>query len=198
MTGKVLAAGAVLAGAVGAYLLTGNVPNQPAAYDVQGGAVATTCWTIAVEVPCDTGRFPPAICPGADDEIVTVLVRAPVDPTVIPAALLGIADRVTPFMDTAKETPASCPTNGKILQVVGPADDGPTCVLGDVTGGGAGRRAGRCCAPTCACAGPICVQVPAVEVAGHEGVGDRRLCRVVRAAGSPPPAAITYCDARGL
>jgi hypothetical protein len=199
MTGKILAATAVLAGAVGIYLATGSVPNQPAAFDSQGGAVVTTCWTVNVDVPCDTGRFPPAICPAnsIDDEMVTVVLRAPTNPSLVPSALIGLADRVAPLVDTMKETPGTCPTNGKVLQVIGLADDGPTCVHGDVTGGGAGRRVGKCCGPTCACAGAFCVQVPAVEFAGHE-VGDHRVCRLVRASGSPPPAAVAYCDSKGL
>lgn len=196
---KALAAAAVLAGVVAIYLRTGSMPDVPSSWDVAGGPVATTCWTVDVNVPCDTGRLPPAVCPTTDDEIVRVVLRAPTDPAALPAALLELGGRAEGLVDSYRETPASCPTNGKVLQVVGPADDGATCVAGDVTGGGAARRFGRCCHDsTCACAGTFCVRVPRVEVAGHEGVGERRLCRAVRAGASPPAQLVTYCSSRGL
>lgn len=204
MTKKILAGLGMLGLVVAYYVANGNVPNQNdprlAAWDVNGGAIVTTCFTADVEVPCDTAPFSgTGVCPTSLEEIVRVRFRGPVDDANLPATLSATASRAVGLVDSIKETPGNCPGNGKVLEVVGTADDGATCVLGDVTGGGQTRRVGRCCNATdCACAGPVCVQCPKVEVAGHEGVCDRRICRAVRAAGSPPAQAVSFCDARGL
>lgn len=193
MNAKTLAAAAALSGVVAIYLATRTIPAPPAAWDVNGGAVVTTCWNADIQLPCDTGLFPASVCPDTQDQIVHVRLRAPTDVNSLPSQFQAVDPRVVGMVDSYKETPTDCPTNGKVLEVVGLADGGTACVLGDVQDA-SGRRIGRCCAAGCSCASQWCKQVPAVEVAGHEGVGARRLCEFVRAQPSPPAQATTWCN----